>query len=273
MDGLWSSPDLAGAAPSGRRSTATRSRCRPAGSACRPSSRRTFAHRRRRNTKRLQPAEHRGALRPGERLLPAVPRRDVDLLERRLRVAGPVARRRPAEQVPASSPRNAGPGAAASTSSRSGRAGAASPCTRPASSAAGSRRSRSRASSTTWPAQRVRAAGLDHLVDVQLRDYRDITGTYDAIVSIEMLEAVGAEYFDTFFEVCDRALAPGRPAQPPVDHLPGCRVRATAARRELDPDVHLPGRAVPVAGGHRAVDPRHAAADPAASRDIAAATS
>jgi cyclopropane-fatty-acyl-phospholipid synthase len=57
--------------------------------------------------------------------------------------------------------------------------------------------------------ERVRAAGLEGLVDVQLRDYREISGTYDAIVSIEMLEAVGAEYFATFFEACDRALAPG----------------------------------------------------------------
>jgi cyclopropane-fatty-acyl-phospholipid synthase len=57
--------------------------------------------------------------------------------------------------------------------------------------------------------QRVSEAGLDHLVDVQLRDYRDVAGTYDAIVSIEMLEAVGAEYFSTFFEVCDRALVDG----------------------------------------------------------------
>ncbi len=57
--------------------------------------------------------------------------------------------------------------------------------------------------------ERVRAAGLDDLVDIQLRDYRDIEGTYDAIVSIEMLEAVGAEYFATFFEACDRALVPG----------------------------------------------------------------
>jgi cyclopropane-fatty-acyl-phospholipid synthase len=57
--------------------------------------------------------------------------------------------------------------------------------------------------------ERVTAAGLDDLVDVQLRDYREITGTYDAIVSIEMLEAVGAEYFATFFEACDRALSPG----------------------------------------------------------------
>ena len=57
--------------------------------------------------------------------------------------------------------------------------------------------------------ERVQAAGLGHLVDIQLRDYRDIEGTYDAIVSIEMLEAVGAEYFGTFFEVCDRSLRPG----------------------------------------------------------------
>ena len=57
--------------------------------------------------------------------------------------------------------------------------------------------------------ERVRAAGLAHLVDVQMRDYRDVSGTYDAVVSIEMLEAVGAEYFETFFQACDRALRPG----------------------------------------------------------------
>jgi cyclopropane-fatty-acyl-phospholipid synthase len=57
--------------------------------------------------------------------------------------------------------------------------------------------------------ERVRAAGLEHLVDIQLRDYRDIAGRYDAIVSIEMLEAVGAEYLATYFEACDRALRPG----------------------------------------------------------------
>jgi cyclopropane-fatty-acyl-phospholipid synthase len=57
--------------------------------------------------------------------------------------------------------------------------------------------------------ERIREAGLDHLVDVQLRDYRDVEGTFDAIVSIEMLEAVGAEYHEAYFEACDRALRPG----------------------------------------------------------------
>jgi cyclopropane-fatty-acyl-phospholipid synthase len=47
------------------------------------------------------------------------------------------------------------------------------------------------------------------MVDVQLRDYRDIEGTYDAIVSLEMLEAVGHAYFATFFERVDAALRPG----------------------------------------------------------------
>ncbi len=57
--------------------------------------------------------------------------------------------------------------------------------------------------------ERVRAAGLSDRVSVELRDYREIEGTYDAIVSIEMLEAVGSEFYTTFFEACDRALRPG----------------------------------------------------------------
>lgn len=57
--------------------------------------------------------------------------------------------------------------------------------------------------------ERVAEAGLSELVDVQMRDYREVEGQFDAIVSIEMLEAVGHEYFDTFFETCDRVLRPG----------------------------------------------------------------
>lgn len=57
--------------------------------------------------------------------------------------------------------------------------------------------------------RRVAQAGLSGQVDVRLVDYRDVKGTYDAIVSIEMLEAVGAEYYETFFSTLDRVLAPG----------------------------------------------------------------
>ena len=45
--------------------------------------------------------------------------------------------------------------------------------------------------------ERVAEAGLDRPRRAcELRDYREVRGTFDAIVSIEMLEAVGAEYFD-----------------------------------------------------------------------------
>lgn len=57
--------------------------------------------------------------------------------------------------------------------------------------------------------ERVRAAGLEDRVTVELRDYRDITGRYDAVVSIEMLEAVGAEYLDAYFAACAAALPRG----------------------------------------------------------------
>lgn len=56
---------------------------------------------------------------------------------------------------------------------------------------------------------RIREAGLEDRARIQLRDYRDVEGTYDAVVSIEMLEAVGHEYFPAFFGAVDRALVPG----------------------------------------------------------------
>jgi cyclopropane-fatty-acyl-phospholipid synthase len=55
---------------------------------------------------------------------------------------------------------------------------------------------------------RIAAAGLADRVDVQLRDYRDLTGTYDKIVSIEMMEAIGHRYLPDFTAVLSRVLKP-----------------------------------------------------------------
>jgi cyclopropane-fatty-acyl-phospholipid synthase len=55
---------------------------------------------------------------------------------------------------------------------------------------------------------RVRAAGLEDRVTVLGKDYRDLTGTYDKLVSIEMIEAVGWEYFDLYFRRCAELLGP-----------------------------------------------------------------
>jgi cyclopropane-fatty-acyl-phospholipid synthase len=56
---------------------------------------------------------------------------------------------------------------------------------------------------------RIDAAGLGDRITLRLDDYRDIDGTYDKIVSVEMIEAVGHQYFDTFFRRCADLLAPG----------------------------------------------------------------
>jgi cyclopropane-fatty-acyl-phospholipid synthase len=57
--------------------------------------------------------------------------------------------------------------------------------------------------------ERIAAAGLAERARVELRDYREIEGTYDAVVTIEMLEAVGHEYLPAYFAAVDRALVPG----------------------------------------------------------------
>jgi cyclopropane-fatty-acyl-phospholipid synthase len=54
--------------------------------------------------------------------------------------------------------------------------------------------------------ERVQAAGLADRVEVLLEDYRRLQGSYDKLVSIEMIEAVGFEYLDDFFWVCSERL-------------------------------------------------------------------
>ena len=54
--------------------------------------------------------------------------------------------------------------------------------------------------------QRIETAGLSDRVELLLEDYRDLEGEYDKLVSIEMIEAVGHEYMDTYFDQCARLL-------------------------------------------------------------------
>jgi cyclopropane-fatty-acyl-phospholipid synthase len=57
--------------------------------------------------------------------------------------------------------------------------------------------------------ERVTSAGLGDRVDLRMQDYRLVQGEFDAIVSVEMIEAVGEEYWPTYFATLDRLLAPG----------------------------------------------------------------
>ena len=56
--------------------------------------------------------------------------------------------------------------------------------------------------------QRIQQAGLTGRVKILKKDYRDLTGKYDKLVSIEMIEAVGHQYYDTFFKTCSDLLKP-----------------------------------------------------------------
>jgi len=55
---------------------------------------------------------------------------------------------------------------------------------------------------------KVRAAGLEDRISVIGDDYRDLKGQYEKLVSLEMIEAVGWEWFDTYFQRCSELLRP-----------------------------------------------------------------
>ena len=56
--------------------------------------------------------------------------------------------------------------------------------------------------------ERVQEAGLEEKITIKLQDYRELTGQFDKILSVEMLEAVGREYIGDFFAACERLLKP-----------------------------------------------------------------
>jgi cyclopropane-fatty-acyl-phospholipid synthase len=74
--------------------------------------------------------------------------------------------------------------------------------------------------------QRAKEAGEEGRVEFLLRDYRDIEGTFDRVLSVEMLEAVGHEYLGRYFRAVDRALAPGGRAVIQVISVPDERYQA-----------------------------------------------
>jgi cyclopropane-fatty-acyl-phospholipid synthase len=57
-----------------------------------------------------------------------------------------------------------------------------------------------------YAAKRIASAGLQDRITVLKKDYRDLTGKFDKLVSIEMIEAVGHHFYKTFFGSCSRLL-------------------------------------------------------------------
>ena len=61
----------------------------------------------------------------------------------------------------------------------------------------------------TYARERVVAEGLEGRIEILMCDYRDMKGSFDRIVSIEMLEAVGHQYYGNYLATCDSLLKPG----------------------------------------------------------------
>lgn len=59
-----------------------------------------------------------------------------------------------------------------------------------------------------YACERVRGAGLEDRVEVLMKDYRELEGIYDKVVSIEMIEAVGADFLESYLAVIRDRLAP-----------------------------------------------------------------
>lgn len=70
---------------------------------------------------------------------------------------------------------------------------------------------------------RVKNAGLEDRVELKMQDYREITGQFDHIVSIEMLEAVGDKYLPVYFKKCNELLKPDGALAIQIITVPDCR--------------------------------------------------
>jgi cyclopropane-fatty-acyl-phospholipid synthase len=117
--------------------------------------------------------------------------------------------------------------------------------------------------------KRIAEAGVD--ATVELRDYREAEGQYDAIVSVEMIEAVGEQYWPTYFATVDRLLAPGGRFGLQSITMPHDRLLATRHAQGWIHKYIFPGGLIPsltainqiaaTAGGLRVVDQRDLGAD------------
>lgn len=95
---------------------------------------------------------------------------------------------------------------------------------------------------------RMRQAGLDGQVELRLQDYRDVPGSFDRIVSIEMLEAVGTAYWPTYFGRLRELLKPGGVAVLQVISIDDARFSAYRQGADFIQRHVFPGGMLPSIG-------------------------
>jgi cyclopropane-fatty-acyl-phospholipid synthase len=95
-----------------------------------------------------------------------------------------------------------------------------------------------------WATERIARAGLQDRVEVLLCDYRDLTGQYDKLVSIEMIEAVGQRYLPTFFRPVRRGCARWTDGDSGHHHS-GPALSRLQQKRRFYSALHFPGGFLP----------------------------
>ena len=96
---------------------------------------------------------------------------------------------------------------------------------------------------------RIKAAGLSQRVDFRFQDYRDVTGTFDHVASVEMIEAVGEDHWPSYFKTIAACLKPGGTAMIQAitihpDSYESYRAKADFIQRYIFPGGMLPTEAL-----------------------------
>ena len=107
--------------------------------------------------------------------------------------------------------------------------------------------------------RRVAAAGLSDRVQIDLRDYRDVGGNYDAVVSVEMIEAIGFRAWPEYFRMIDRLLRPnGRFAMQAIT-MPHDRMLASRKTHTWIQKYIFPAGLIPSTDAISEITERHTA--------------
>ncbi|MDT0267482.1 class I SAM-dependent methyltransferase [Streptomyces sp. DSM 44915] len=109
----------------------------------------------------------------------------------------------------------------------------------------------------TLARRRIAQAGHAARVTVELADYRHLTGSYDAVVSVEMIEAVGARHWPTYFRVLDRLTAPGGRVALQAIVMPHDRMLASRATHTWVQKYVFPGGLLPSTRALTTLTARH----------------
>lgn len=96
--------------------------------------------------------------------------------------------------------------------------------------------------------KRFKEAEVEKQIEILLKDYRDLEGTFDAIIAVEMFEAVGKEYFDIFFKKCESLLKPSGVMVMQIITMPDQRYDAYSKGTDFIQKYIFPGGHLPSVG-------------------------